>query len=111
MNCGWCLSQQKDSFRLKQDQALGFLGPDNDCRIVPKTNKTRNLQYRINLGRTQKYDSIWFLRSFTYKQQGEISLNNLQETIKECENTKKNKEIEHNRSKIQFKFNSINELH
>ena len=22
----------------------------------------------INLGRTQKYDSIWFLHSFTYKQ-------------------------------------------
>ena len=50
---------------------------DNDYEIVPKTNKTRNLQYRINLGRTQKYDSIRFLCSFTYKQQGEISSNSL----------------------------------
>ena len=44
---------------------------DNECRIVPKTNKTSNLQCRINLDRTQKYDSIWFLYSFTYKQKGE----------------------------------------
>ena len=44
---------------------------DNKCRIVPKTNKTRNLQYIINLGRTQKYDLICFLNSFTYKQKGE----------------------------------------
>ena len=26
-NYGWCSSYQKDSFRLKQDQALGFLDP------------------------------------------------------------------------------------
>jgi len=30
MNCGWCLSYQKDSFCPKQDQALGFLArPQN----------------------------------------------------------------------------------
>jgi len=27
MNYGWCLSYQHDSFQLKQDQALGFIGP------------------------------------------------------------------------------------
>jgi len=25
---------------------------NNECRIVPKTNKTKNLQYIINLGQT-----------------------------------------------------------
>ena len=34
MNCGWCLSYQNDSFRLKQDQALDFLDPDQN----PDTN-------------------------------------------------------------------------
>ena len=46
------------------------MNSDDECRIVPKTNKTRNFHYKINLGQTQKYDSIWFLNSYTYKQEG-----------------------------------------
>jgi len=46
------------------------LVPNNECRIVPKTNKTRNLQYKINLSRTQKYDS--YIHSFTNRKRGDF---------------------------------------
>jgi len=38
-----------------------------NVELFQKQIKTRNLLYRINLGRTKKYDLIWFLHSFTYK--------------------------------------------
>jgi len=62
----------------------------------------------INLSRTQKYDSIWFLRSFTYKHKGGILSNSLWAITKECENTKTKFKKQ---NKIQFKIKSINPIH
>ena len=85
---------------------------DNECQIVPKTNKTRNLQYKINRGRTQNYDSIWFLRSFAYKQQGGDFIEQLVGDYKGMQKYKnKDDEAEKKKNRMQIKFNSINLIH
>ena len=70
------------------------------------------LQHKINLGRAQKYDSIWFLHSFTYKQKRG---NFIEQVVGNCKRMRKYKnkvqEIEQNKNKIQFKIKIINLIH
>ena len=50
MNYGWCLSYQKDSFRLKQDQALDFLDPD---QILDTSDQLSSImENRLDVGAT-----------------------------------------------------------
>ena len=67
--------------------------------------------HKINLGQTKKYDLIWFLHSFTYKQ-GE---NFIKQIVGDCKKLRKYKnkveEIEKkNKNRIQNKFDSINPI-
>ena len=59
----------------------------------------------INLGRTQKYDSIWFLLSLTYKQKGGNFIEHFISDYKGMQKhtkteMKKQIEQEHNTSKV-----------
>jgi len=48
MNCGWCLSFQKDSFRLKQDQALDLLDPNQNQDTNDQLSFIEENQWDIN---------------------------------------------------------------
>ena len=62
---------------------------------------------------TQRYDSIWFVRSFTYKQQGGGGF--IEEFLGDYEGMRKHEnkdeETKQNKNIIQIKFNNIIPIH